>query len=127
MVDKPSDVMWIEPDGSVHVEWDKLMNLGLPDDAGHGEYTEALGHRIWGIFHGIADNYGCHLCKHDAQVLISGIHDIVNVKLGKKVFNKKYFREFNEMVHSALEEKNAGPVVEHEIEEEEEEAIIVEH
>jgi hypothetical protein len=93
--------MWINPDGSVHVEWDRLMNLGLPDDAGHGEYTQALGQRIWFILHGIGEHYGCHGCQPDAVLFFSGIHDLKNIELEKPVYDLALWEDFVSRVKKA--------------------------
>lgn len=81
------------------------MDLGLPDDAGHGEYTKSLGRRAWYVFHAIMDNYGCDACKPTGQILVSGIHDMVNLHLGKGVFDKKRWRTFLELVAKAAVEE----------------------
>ncbi len=98
------------------LDYDLFMNEGLPDDAGHGEYTEALGRRTWGLLHGLADNYGCDACKGSFQTLISGIHDMVNLHLGKKVHDPKRFKEFVEMVYIAEERAPARAVHREELE-----------
>jgi hypothetical protein len=87
-----------------HLDYYTFMNYGLPDDAGHGEYTKALGNRVWDLLHGIADNYGCHACKADAQTLISTIHDIVNVKLGKGVYDPARFEAGVRMINKLYQE-----------------------
>lgn len=87
-----------------HLDYFTFMNKGLPDDAGHGEYTKALGNRVWDLWHGTADNYGCHACKADAQIFISGIHDTKNIELGKGVYDPKRFEQFVKKVNSAYAE-----------------------
>lgn len=75
------------------VDWYIFNTKGLPDDAGHGEYTKALGNRHWAHLHSEADNYGCHACKYMFQVFISTIHDAKNVDLGKGVYDPEKFTE----------------------------------
>ncbi len=79
------------------LDYHLFMTKGPPAE----HYTEALGTRAWKLLHGIADNYGCEACRHGAQTLISGIHDVVNVHLKKPVFDEKRFKEFSEMVEDA--------------------------
>lgn len=83
------------------LDYQLFMNAGLPDDAGHGEYTQALGRRTWDLLHGLAKNYGCHACQQTFETLISGIHDIVNIHLGEPVHDEDRFHKFLHMVHEA--------------------------
>lgn len=73
------------------LDYHTFMNKGLPDDAGHGEYTRALGNRVWELEHGIARNYGCELCRPGAIMLESAKHDLVNISLGKGVYDPALF------------------------------------
>lgn len=113
MPDDP--VVWIQEDGQLRVDWDKIMNDGLPDDQGHGEYTKSLGRRTWNFLRDYFDNYGCHACKHAGQVFISGIHDMVNIHLGKPVYDESRWREFLEMVEKAQADSHTHFEMEHEI------------
>ncbi len=90
-----------------HLDWQAFMNEGLPDDEGHGEYTKALGRRTWGMLHGLAENYGCDTCRQTFITLVSGMHDMVNVHLGKPVKDPARWRKFLELVRSAEEESAA--------------------
>jgi hypothetical protein len=86
-----------------HLDWETWMNEGLPDDAGHGEYTQALGRRNWDLLHGLADNYGCDACKPTFQAVVSAAHDLVNIELGKGVYDPQKFQKAVKMYEEALD------------------------
>lgn len=78
------------------------------------DITKAAGRRTWEILHGLAENYPCPPCKPVFQTLMSGAHDVVNVHLGKGVYDKEKFLEFSELVAEAVDKAGlAGEVAHH--------------
>ena len=77
-----------------HLDYEAFNAVGLPEKG----YTEALGRRTWNLYHGVADHYGCEACRGGAQTLISGIHDMVNLHLGKPIHDIERWKEFNKLV-----------------------------
>lgn len=65
------------------------------------DITKAAGQRTWELLHGLADNYPCPPCKPVFQTLMSGAHDVVNIHLGKKVYDRKRFEQFVDLVNEA--------------------------
>lgn len=73
------------------------------------DITKAAGQRTWQLLHGLADHYPCPPCKPVFQTLASGIHDVVNVHLGKPVHDPRRFKAFVDLVKEAetsLQEKH---------------------
>jgi hypothetical protein len=77
-----------------------FMSKGLEHLEGEA-YRIALGNRVWELLHGIANNYGCSSCRPGAKMLISGIHDTVNIFLGKPVYDPENFQKFVEHINEA--------------------------
>lgn len=63
----------------------------LPPSA---SFKESLGRWTWGLLHDAADNYPCAECQPDFALLVSGMHDTVNRKLGKPVHDKATYDQF---------------------------------
>jgi len=79
--------------------------------------SECWGPIIWSYLHGIVDAIPCPKCRSEGQKLMIFIHDIVNVKLGKEIYDKRNFRE----VLAELDELRKNLKYDHEIN------IVVEH
>jgi len=108
-MDKPTDIVWINPDGSLHIETQKFMTLGLPDGA---LYKAKLGNRTWTLFHELFENYGCLKCRTGAKMIVRGVHDLVNIFLGKPVHDPENFKKFVEHLNHAYE-KYAETTIRH--------------
>ena len=83
----------------------------LMDEAPGDDYTQRLGRKVWHLIHTMADTYGCGTCRPAAQMLFSGVHDAVNIHLGKEVYDKKNWRAFVEAIKHA--DKHVKSEIEH--------------
>lgn len=90
------------------LDYELFMTEGLPDDAGHGEYTQALGRRTWSLMHGLADHYGCGSCKGAFQMLVGGMHDTVSIHLDKGVWDPSNYRTFVKAVNEGYHKWQHG-------------------
>ena len=73
---------------------------------------DAAGPSWWASFEGIAQaikNAGCESCGREAIQLVSLIHDLVNVELGRPVFNKENIKHYASRFAYALE-LSGGPL-----------------
>lgn len=57
---------------------------------------------IWGELHEVADRIPCDECKGFGVRAIRAVHDMVNVKLGKPLFDPKGFLLFAEQVNHTV-------------------------
>lgn len=62
---------------------------------------EQLGRKAWAQIHGACNILQCSICKNECITLTSGIHDVVNIKLGKPIFNRNQLMKFFKIVDSA--------------------------
>lgn len=62
----------------------KLSNTGNAD---------VFGPQYWEAFHKLANMIPCSICRNDAIPLEIFKHDIVNLSLGKKVFDKENWKK----------------------------------
>jgi hypothetical protein len=83
---------------------DRLMNESPGED-----YVDRLGRKVWHLKHKIADTYGCPTCRDGAITLTNMEHDVVNVHLGKPVFDEKAFEKGVRMVLEAWHKHKHGP------------------
>ena len=56
--------------------------------------TGYVGGKVWRDMESAIDRIDCEECRDHGGQLLSGIHDVVNVGLGKPAFNKSNFRKF---------------------------------
>jgi hypothetical protein len=87
---------------------DRLMNEEPGED-----YTQRLGRKVWYLVHCMADNYGCGSCRPAAQMLFSGVHDAVNIHLGKPIHDPTNWRNFVAAINEADSHKHASKSIEH--------------
>lgn len=69
---------------------DKILTYRLPTDMD----TEVFGPHYWAALHNLVENIPCSICRNDAIGLMRGMHDVVNVKLDKPVYDKENFDKF---------------------------------
>lgn len=76
-----------EPSATVSVSKrpnNDIVTLKLPNTGD----AEIFGPKYWEAFHALAARIPCSICRDGAIPLEIFKHDIVNLKLGKKVFDK---------------------------------------
>lgn len=86
-----------EPKGTVSIRKrpvNDIITLKLP----HSPDTEVFGPKYWEAFHALAEMIPCTACKNGAMHLEIFKHDIVNLHLGKKVFDKSNWDKMYAMV-----------------------------
>lgn len=64
---------------------------------------EDWGPCIWGELHEVADKIPCDECKGFGVRAIRAVHDMVNVKLGKPLFDREGFLRFARDVQNSVE------------------------
>lgn len=52
---------------------------------------DVCGSAWWGALHGVVSAINCSHCRGEAEKLMSALHDYVNWKLGKPLFNRRNF------------------------------------
>ncbi len=61
-----------------------------------GPFKMAFGRTLWRYLHGIADRWPCDRCRAEVSEWMSGLHDAVNVRLGKRPFRPASYARFVE-------------------------------
>lgn len=89
------------------LDYENFFEHGIPKGISDEEWRAAIGNRTWKLFHGVMDNYPCETCRGAGMVLLSGIHDMVNIHLGKGVYDRKKWNEFKRYVKLAIEKDHA--------------------
>lgn len=97
----------VELTGTDHLDYETFFSHGIPEGVKDDEWRKIIGNRAWGLMHGVVDHFPCETCRESGQVLLSGIHDMVNISTGKGVFDEERWRKFLSMVHEA-HQKNAS-------------------
>ena len=59
------------------------------------------GSKIWNEIHKIPKKIECQECSEHARMNFSGLHDAVNIGLGKKPFDSKNFVKFAKEIECA--------------------------
>jgi hypothetical protein len=95
------------------LDYDLFFSEGIPQSPSE-KWREAIGRRTWGLMHGLIEHYPCPTCREAGVVLVSGIHDVVNIHLNKGVYSPENFENFHDMVQHAWkhysESKKQGKV-----------------
>jgi hypothetical protein len=68
-----------------------------------GPFRLAFGRTLWRYLHAVADRWPCDRCRPELSEWMSGLHDEVNVRLGKRPFRPDSYARF-------LEGSIEGPV-----------------
>jgi hypothetical protein len=83
-------------------EIDKFLDRLMSEEPGE-DYSARLGRKWWHLEHKAGEIYGCPTCQPAFQTLSSMKHDVVNIHLGKPVFNPVEFTKGVKMVNEAFE------------------------
>lgn len=59
---------------------------------------EKFGPAYWKALHGIAEKIPCPPCRNDGTQLMAFMHDVVNLKLGKKIYNQENYSKWKKIV-----------------------------
>lgn len=59
------------------------------------------GGKVWKDLHSAVEKIDCEECREHGKDLISGVHDLVNVGLGKKAYDAGNFAKFADEVACA--------------------------
>ena len=98
-----------------HLDYEKFFNYGMPKEGlSNEEWRKLIGNRTWALMHGLIDHYPCEQCAEGGRVLVSGIHDMVNLSLGKGIFDFDSWKAFLEMVETAKKHNPHSPHFKHE-------------
>ncbi len=79
-----------------------FFTKGIPENLSPEAWRAAIGERTWGLFHHVIENYPCETCRAEGMILISGIHDLVNIHLGKGVYDRAKWKQFTKLVKEAI-------------------------
>ena len=90
------------------LDYTNFFEHGIPKGITDEEWRAAIGNRTWKLYHGVMDHYPCSTCREAGLVLISGIHDIVNIHLGKGVYDRKSWNKFKGFVKLAIAQDHDG-------------------
>ena len=95
------------------LDYELFFSEGIPTQPDEA-WRRAIGRRTWQLLHGVIEHYPCPTCREAGKVLMSGIHDVVNLHLGKGVYSPETFEDFHHMVQHAWrhysEQKKQGKV-----------------
>lgn len=66
------------------------------------------GSQLWRKWHHDVEHIPCKTCREEGRVLMSGIHDCVNIKTGKLfdksfVFDRSKFLQFHALVNERMD------------------------
>lgn len=53
--------------------------------------TSVFGPAYWGAFHDLASRIPCIACREKMQSMMTFVHDYVNYRLGKQIYDKQNF------------------------------------
>ncbi|HYU07529.1 MAG TPA: hypothetical protein VEM77_10175 [Thermoplasmata archaeon] len=53
-----------------------------------------FGRALWRMLHGVAEGWPCGRCRPRISVWMQGLHDAVNVRLGKRPFHPDSFARY---------------------------------
>ena len=72
----------------------KTLTFELPRSSDPAVFGSAY----WNAFHTIANNIPCGVCKGFGQRFVIFFHDMVNLKLGKTIYDKENFDYFTDLI-----------------------------
>ena len=70
------------------------MSCDLKNESCGFKCTGYIGSAIWKEIHSLPSKIECSECAAHAEELFTGVHDAVNIGLGKKIQNPKNFEKF---------------------------------
>jgi hypothetical protein len=97
-----------------HVDWNVFYTHGIPEGIPDEEWRKIIGNRAWDILHGAVDHFPCETCRDGGQVLMSGIHDMVNLTTDKGIHDFERWKRFLAMVDEARKHNPHSPHYRHE-------------
>jgi len=83
-----------EKEGTGGIDWNLFYGSDANDRAKWGP-------KLWQLLHDSMDNIPCASCREAGQIMISGLHDMVNIHRGVGVMNEKFWKDFLSMVDDA--------------------------
>jgi len=57
-------------------------------------FLKILGRKSWPLLHGISDRWPCRRCRTSLSTWMSGLHDAVNVRIGRNPYRPEAFERF---------------------------------
>lgn len=94
--DKKTIQKRIRQDGS-----EKIITYRLPTSTD----PEYFGPFYWKAIHNLVSEVPCYSCRKDGESLFVFAHDLVNYKLGKKIFDQKNFDLWLEKIYKIRDER----------------------
>lgn len=78
--------------------------------------TGYQGQKVWAKLHNLPKDIDCQECSNHADLLFKGLHDHVNIGLGKQAYNPKNFTKFAKEVQCSYNScVKSGQCKEHEL------------
>lgn len=59
----------------------------------HG-FFQVLGRKTWPLLHGMSDRWPCRRCRSSFSAWMSGLHDAVNIRIGRDPFRPEAWDRF---------------------------------
>lgn len=72
------------------------------------DVSDIVGPYTWGILHHAIESFPCGPCAEHGGRLIRGLHDVVNIHLGKPMYAPRDFEFLVEMVAGAARKSASG-------------------
>jgi len=82
------------PDGTAIQEGDGMAVRSFAAPATRQGFLTTLGRKSWPWLHSLSDRWPCRRCRAPFSVWMSGIHDAVNVRIGKRPFRPDTWEKF---------------------------------
>ena len=75
-----------------HLRQDRVAWETDPEDGeSYVDISTVCGSSWWAMLEGVVGGISCESCREHAQLLLSGMHDLVNINLGKPVHDRANF------------------------------------
>lgn len=79
---------------AIYLYNNKILIFSLP----RSKDKDVFGPPYWKSFETIAHNIPCPPCRQHGEQLVSFMHDVVNLKLGKPIYNKENFSRWKKYI-----------------------------
>lgn len=96
------------------IDWERFYTFEVPEGISDAEWRKVIGNRAWRVIHGAIENYPCSTCRENGRKLLRGVHDLVNIHTGKKVYDRKSLEFLIGAVDEARKHIDEIPHVRHE-------------
>ena len=84
----------------------------MKDEVCGAKCTGYDGSKVWEKLHNLPKEMDCETCAAHAEELFTGVHDVVNIGLGKKAQNPKNFQKFAQEIACTYKKcKDSGQCV----------------